>query len=89
MSKVWNIILLSYALAIVGSFGIAIASSNIFSADIAPLVAVTGSLLLGFYSRTIVQKIIGYTMQEAIAEEIEKHTQAIAEEISKQKDIGE
>ncbi len=65
--KIWNIVILSLLLCLVSGFGIAMIAKDLLG-DTGFLVALPLSFLVGFRARYIVEKLIGYTMEDAIKE---------------------
>ena len=63
--KIWNIVILSLLLSLVASFGICELSKT-YLGDLGFIIAFPLSFLIGFRARYIVEKIVGYTMEDAI-----------------------
>ena len=67
--KALNIVAGSLALALGGSFLIALLAEIFFSREVAMVVVVPPVILLGMSSRRIVERLMGYTLYEALSEE--------------------
>lgn len=63
--KAFNIIALSLALALLGSYALCYIGEQALGND-AKLVVFPVVLALGLFSRRIVQRILGYTLEEAM-----------------------
>lgn len=66
--KAFNIILSSFALAIIGAFLLCFIGDQLLGDDAKYIVAPM-AFCLGLFSRRIVEKIYGYTLLEAIQSE--------------------
>ena len=70
--KILNIYALTLAIAYLTSFGLITIANKYFGETgkyaVLPLV-----FLIGFNARRIVEKLVGYTLKEAIDESIKKH----------------
>ena len=66
--KSLNIALLSTALALVVSLGAAMVAEQLFPKEIAMPISFTIALLFGLNSRRLTEKILGYTLSEALSE---------------------
>lgn len=71
--KVWNIVILSLLLAILGSMSISVLAGK-FLQNPMP-VSIILSFILGFKSRPIVENVVGYTLTEAMEEERKNHVE--------------
>lgn len=66
--KTLNIIMLTFVLCLVGGYSIAIVSAY-FLGQAGALVALPVSMIFGFNSRKIVEKLLGQTLEDAIKED--------------------
>lgn len=64
--KVFNLTFLSLGFALASVFGICYVGEMLLGADTARFVVVIPALLIGMNARKIMQKILGYTMEEAL-----------------------
>lgn len=62
--KTFNLIASSLAIALIGALTICFVAGDLFG-DNAPYVAVPLVYILGFSSRRIAQKLLGYTLEES------------------------
>jgi len=66
--KALNIAVLSTALALIVSLGAAMAAESLFPKEIAMPISFTIALLFGLNSRRLTEKMLGYTLTEALEE---------------------
>jgi FtsH-binding integral membrane protein len=64
--KTFNLMALSLAFAILGALGLCALFEFLLGPDQAKFVVMPFALALGFSARRIMQKLLGYTMEEAI-----------------------
>jgi hypothetical protein len=71
--KVWNIVILSLLLAILGSMSVSVLAGK-FLQNPMP-VSMILSFIIGFKARSIVESTVGYTLTEAMDEERKNHVE--------------
>lgn len=69
--KVFSLIVTTYAFALTGVLGICYVG-DLFLGDDAKFVVMGPALLLAAFSRRIVQKVMGYTLEQAYRDNIQK-----------------
>lgn len=64
--RVFNLIALSYGFALGGALGLCVLFEYMFGPDDAKFIVAPFALALGFSARRIMQKLLGYTLEEAL-----------------------